>query len=295
MNENETRVFEPMPETPTEPDTTPSVTDDTLLADARREIRNGLLWCVGGLAVSFLSYYLTEAGGRYFVATGAIVWGVFQALRGVVAAVKIRRQRNETGAVRRLILSAIAAAALIGVLAFYSMRTIHDDTIRLLDTEQTYAAEGIRIVIPSGYTAISETAEPETDSTYAHSYMYVTDGRWEFNAQRVVDILAPDVECIGDISDYCLGRDSSYYDGGIIAPTQACTLGGLDMLCSEGRRLEYPDDIFTNYDLKHGQTLITVGIIYPAEEYGRPETRRRVEELLSGIALEADSDAEPRE
>lgn len=295
MKETENRVFEPMPETPAEPETTAAATDDELLAEARKNIRNGLLWCVGGLAASFLSYHFAEAGSRYVVATGAIIWGAIQALRGVGVAVKIRRQRNESDAARRLILSAATVAVLIGGLTYYSIRTMRSNTIDLLDTEQIYTAEGLRIAIPAGYTAISETAEPETDSTYAHSYMYVTDGRWEFNTQRVVGILAPDVECIADISDYCLGRDSAYYDGGIVAPTQPYALGGLDMLCSEGRRTEYPDDIFTNYDFKHGQTLITVGIIYPAEEYGKPETRRRVEELLSGIALEADSAAESQE
>lgn len=292
MNESENQVFEPMPETTPEPETTAPATDDQLLTDAHKDIRNGLLWCVGGLAVTFLSYHFAAAGSRYVVATGAIIWGAIQALRGVGTAVKIRRQRNESDAVRRLILSAITAAVLIGGLAVYSVRAVRSDTVPLLDTEQLYTADGLRITIPAGYTAISETVTEETDSTYAHSYMFVTDGRWEFNAERVVNVLADDVECIGDISDYCLHRDSTYYDGGIITPMQSYALGSLDMLCSEGRRTEYPDDIFACYDLQQDRDLITVGIIYPAEEYGKPETRRRIETLLSGIELGTASDDE---
>ena len=40
-----------------------------------------------------------------------------------------------------------------------------------------------------------------------------------------------------------------------------------------------------HYDLKQGQSLITVGISYPSKEYGRTGTLRRVEELLRGIEL----------
>lgn len=57
------------------------------------------------------------------------------------------------------------------------------------------------------------------------------------------------------------------------------------MLRSEGRRTEYPGFVFTNYDLKQGQSLITVGISYPANEYGKTSTLRRIEELLQGIEL----------
>ena len=87
------------------------------------------------------------------------------------------------------------------------------------------------------------------------------------------------------LSDYCASRDSAYYDGGIIKASRPLVSNGTDMLYSEGRRTEYPGFVFTAYDLKQGQSLITVGISYPSKEYGKTRTLRRVEELLRGIEL----------
>lgn len=71
MEKTEKPVFEPMPETPAEPASTVSESAGqpaASLAEAKKNILVGLLWCVGGLAFSFISYYLTEAGGRYVIA-----------------------------------------------------------------------------------------------------------------------------------------------------------------------------------------------------------------------------------
>ena len=64
MEKTEKPVFEPMPETPAEPASTVSESAGqpaASLAEAKKNILVGLLWCVGGLAFSFISYYLTEA------------------------------------------------------------------------------------------------------------------------------------------------------------------------------------------------------------------------------------------
>ena len=115
--------------------------------------------------------------------------------------------------------------------------------------------------------------------------MYVLDGEWEFNIDALQNVIDADVENVADLSDYCLNRDSVYYDGGIIKASRPSTANGIDMLRSECRRTEYPGFVFTNYDLKQGQSLITVGISYPANEYGKTSTLRRIEELLQGIEL----------
>ncbi len=157
----------------------------------------------------------------------------------------------------------------------------------LLDTEQTYDCTdlGLRIRIPAGYSALEESIEPETDSTYARYTMYVLDGEWEFNIDALQDVFDPEAKSIADLSDYCASRDSAYYDGGIIKASRPLVSNGTDMLYSEGRRTEYPGFVFTAYDLKQGQSLITVGISYPSKEYGKTRTLRRVEELLRGIEL----------
>lgn len=108
---------------------------------------------------------------------------------------------------------------------------------------------GLRIRIPAGYSALEESIEPETDSTYARYTMYVLDGEWEFNIDALQDVFDPEAKSIADLSDYCASRDSAYYDGGIIKASRPLVSNGTDMLYSEGRRTEYPGFVFTAYDL----------------------------------------------
>ncbi len=261
------------------------------LAEARRNLLYGMLWCVGGLAFSFLSYYFTEAGGRFVVATGAILWGAVQALRGLFSWLRVRYRNGEYAAFWRMAAAALATLLLLGYLTSLSMRITRESG--LVDTEQTWQCDGlgVRFTVPEGYTSVQEETEPETDSTWTRHFMFVSDGRWEFSLEGIGQALSPEVESVADITDYCMNRDSSYYDGGILVPTRLVEVGGREMLYSAGYRTEYPDDLFTLYDLKQGRSLLTVGIVFPKSEYGKEETVRRVEELLGRIELTA---PEPR-
>ena len=291
MKQPQEPVFEPMPETPAEPESpAPESAGQPAasLAEAKKNILAGLLWCVGGLAFSFISYYFTEAGGRYVIATGAILWGAWQAIMGLYVWLKIKHGAGEYAAFWRMLATAVCTALLIGYLTVLSTQLVNGGSeLPLLDTEQTYDCTdlGLRIRIPAGYSALEESIEPETDSTYARYTMYVLDGEWEFNIDALQNALSPDAESITDISDYCQSRDSAYYDGGIIKASRPFSSNGIDMLRSEGRRTEYPGFVFTTYDLKQRQSLITVGISYPANEYGKTGTLQRIEELLQGIEL----------
>ncbi len=52
---------------------------------ARKNMLHGALWCIGGVAVTVLTYQAAApAGGRYVVAWGAIVFGGIQFLRGLM-------------------------------------------------------------------------------------------------------------------------------------------------------------------------------------------------------------------
>lgn len=44
----------------------------------------GLLWCIGGIAVTALTYAMASGGGTFIVAWGAVIFGAVQALRGLV-------------------------------------------------------------------------------------------------------------------------------------------------------------------------------------------------------------------
>lgn len=290
--ENDT-PFDPMPEAPEqEPADTAAEepSPEELLREARRDIRNGLLWCVGGIAFTLLSYRLAAAGGRYTIATGAIVWGLLQALRGGWRLMSLYRRARDRARMWQTAAGALFLVALTVLLATRAGSLLGDgEQLDLLDEKQEYARPeiGLHVTIPAGYTAWTEEYNPETDSTYAYSYMYVLDGEWEMNIQTLRDAISPDAERIGDMLEYCMNCDSSYYDGGIASPCAPYLSEGREMLRSEGRRKEYPDYRFTYHYIKHGRSLVTVSIIYPEAEAGKTSTQRRAENLLRGIRLEA--------
>jgi hypothetical protein len=65
---------------------------------AKRDIRNGALWSIGGLAVTGLSYASASGsgGGSYFVCWGAVIFGGIQLIRGLSASGNIEsEQRND--------------------------------------------------------------------------------------------------------------------------------------------------------------------------------------------------------
>lgn len=54
------------------------------LKHAKDDMKYGAIWCIGGLIVTGVTYMLAENGGSYIVTWGAILWGGWQYLRGVI-------------------------------------------------------------------------------------------------------------------------------------------------------------------------------------------------------------------
>lgn len=293
MKETPKTAFEPMPEPPAEPtgptsEPAPGERRAAELAEARRNIVTGLLWCAGGLAFSFLSYYLTSEGGRYVVATGAIIWGLIQSCRGLFAWLKIKYRSGEYAAFWRMAGAAVCTVVLIAYLFTLSSRLIGGGgEVTLLDTTQTYECPqtGVRLTFPAGYAALETTEDPETDTTYASYRVNTWNDDIGVSVEGIPGFLPPDVSDIGELTEYCRQRDSVYYDGGIIAPTKPVTIGGREMLYSEGHVADYPELVYAIYDLINGQTLVSVCFNYPQSTHGKAATRKRIERLLGGIRL----------
>ena len=55
-----------------------------------RRIRAGALWAVGGTAVTVYTYMSATAGGSYVVAWGAVIFGVYDMIRGLIVWLKYR-------------------------------------------------------------------------------------------------------------------------------------------------------------------------------------------------------------
>ena len=288
---NPNDVFDPMPdESPARlvADTPAADQRAQTMAEARKNLLAGVLWCAGGLAFSFITYYFTSAGGRYVVATGAIIWGAVQAVKGLAVMLKTYYREGRFSAFWRTAAIAVCSLAALVYLGQLSVGMLGGEDLQLIETEQRYACDslGLRFRVPAGYTALETSGEPETETTYAHYNISTYNQDIGINIEGVIGFLDPqEVESASALAEYCTNRDSVYYDAGIIAPTQQVEIGGRQMLNSEGRTKENPGVVYSVFDLVHGNTLVTVSFCYEEKSYGKPHTRQRIEKLLSGIEL----------
>ncbi len=51
--------------------------------NAQKDILFGLLWCIGGIIVTMITYNNASDGGTYIIAWGAILFGGIQFLKGL--------------------------------------------------------------------------------------------------------------------------------------------------------------------------------------------------------------------
>lgn len=279
-------VFEPLGEEPAQ--NTAENTAETIeaRAEARKNLIAGALWCLGGLIFTFASYYFASAGSRYFIATGAIIWGAIQAAKGLFTLLSIMHQEGDTAAFWRTIGLTVGAAGAFVFLMFVAIPSMNGNEEEVIDSEQTYECKemGFRCTIPAGYTELEADFHPETETVYAY-YSCTT-----YNDHLGIDIESLTNEVVEEdgmsgLMEYCEQRDSEFYTDGFIAKTHPFQLGGLEMACSEGRIKEFADIVYANYDIIHGDALITITFRYEKENYGKSKTRERIEEVLSGIEL----------
>jgi Bacterial SH3 domain len=57
---------------------------DIQAAHARANMRTGAIMCIGGIAITWITYSLAANGGTYVVAWGAIVFGAIRFMNGVI-------------------------------------------------------------------------------------------------------------------------------------------------------------------------------------------------------------------
>ena len=181
----------------------------------------------------------------------------------------------------------LTAPATRGQAAVLLVRLAGGEEMQVVDTEQIYTgAQGIKAKIPAGYTLLEETVQPETDETYAYYGFDTYNDRIGYSLGKVVDMIPEEITSVDEISDHCAQRDSAFYTGGFIAPTQRTEIGGREMLCSEGYITENPELVYAVYDMLYEGSLVTATFRYGKKDYGKRETRLRIESLLKGIELE---------
>lgn len=69
-----------------------ALTKAELAKQGKRKMLSGMLWAIGGCLVTVITYSMaSNAGGRYFVVYGAIVWGVINFFIGLSMWLKNRK------------------------------------------------------------------------------------------------------------------------------------------------------------------------------------------------------------
>lgn len=293
METEKENVFEPMPGTSAETQNTvfPATAGEqtaTELAAARKNMIAGLLWCVGGLAFTFLTYYFAKEGGRYVIATGAVIWGFLQACKGLFTWLKINYENGRYTAFWRMAAAAVCVVCALGWFTMRSMQLEQRSEVKLLDSEQTYVCDdlNLRLTIPAGFEAYAEYHTPETDSTYAFYTITTYDQTWAYHVEGLAGVFGREGG-IGDIAEYSSRQASDLYDGGIIARPEAVVIGGHEMYRSEGRKSDMEGYIYSHYNIRHEQALISITFAYPEAEYGKDATRKRIEKLIGGIDFDS--------
>lgn len=263
MEENEKEVFEPasdMPEQEHEEQDYNEMTDEEVLKGARRNMLLGLLWCVGGLAFTFLSYYLTEAGGRYVIATGAIVWGAIQALNGLTAYVQIMRARGADAACKKAIAGAVCTGLAIAGAGYQSWRMMQAEDTLLIDHEQPYDCPelGIRFTIPAGFTAITTEHSEETDSTYAVYRIRTFSPSYTIYINGVPGLgesVGEDFESVDDIAGFLNARAEAFFPDGQWIENKIEEINGIRFLKHVGHF--EPNSTTTTYHTWHNRLLVS--------------------------------------
>jgi hypothetical protein len=65
---------------------------------AKKEIRNGAIWCIAGLVITIGSYAaVSDSGGHYLICWGAVVFGGIQLIRGVINHSSALKELQEVG------------------------------------------------------------------------------------------------------------------------------------------------------------------------------------------------------
>lgn len=61
-----------------------------MVAKYKRAMLSGVLWAVGGIVVTLVTLNLAKSGGTYVIAWGAVIFGIYDFVRGLIGWLKYR-------------------------------------------------------------------------------------------------------------------------------------------------------------------------------------------------------------
>ncbi len=238
----------------------------------RRRMLSGFLWCVGGLAVTSASYWFADAGGKFSVFYGAVLYGIYDFLLGLVGWLKFLKRNDMTIAFRTWLAVGIVGTLVVLGLTYGSYRLINgemEEGEELLDREQVCMLPqfDFKIKFPAGMTECERTFEAETDTTYMQYSVVSYNNEIAVCLAAQKNSLGREVGGAEELVD-CFGPlDSIYLDNGILVPSRVVTLGGRPYLKTVGRTQSLEGCVVALYDFTDGTDTATLYYTYADGEF----------------------------
>ena len=237
------------------------------LKEARKDIMAGTLWCVGGLLVTYLTYYFAKSGGTYTVAYGAVVYGAFQGLKGLWNYLREMKSQGRDDKFRKgLLLGLLSVVAVIG-LGIGGWKFSHRYDYTPVDHPQVIACEpaGTTFTIPAGYAEAMSFESEETDSTYSQLSWFAADTVSTIFVETTVGCVPDSIHVVDALEGYFCERDANLVDGLLSGPDNL-DLGSIRVRKSVVKDPDEDGQIVILYDILNRNSLISVSWGYEGPE-----------------------------
>ena len=254
--------------------------------EARKQIIAGALWYGGGILVSILSYWFAEVGGRYYITTGLIVWGLIQLAKGLSTLVRIDWQAGNKSRVYRTLGITTICLALTAGASIYSYLRASGPGGDYLESPQHCSIPqlGLSFDIPEGYAALEEKTTPETEEDYARYSFTTYNDMLSIQVDGIIGLYAETgAQSVEEVIGQLQESNATFFDDEILNPGEIVTVGGIPMFRSAGICSDEPQYTRTTYEFINKGSLITVYFSYDNDEHGKPDTESAISEALGGL------------
>lgn len=215
----------------------------------------GMIWCVLGIAVTFISYYCATEGGSFSIFYGAIIYGIYQAGKGWTAHLRELRAGAQMGEFKKWVLIGVCALALVGGLTYASWDMMHASPFEEKEQVVDLHEDDVRLTLPAGFAKIDTRETEDTDSTYASMSIYSYDSDYGFLVEYI-EYGFSDTLATEDIYDRLAINAMSYSDT-ILAFPRMRNLGDREAL----RYIGYFNDdntVAVCHEIVHNGNLLSV-------------------------------------
>lgn len=234
----------------------------------KKTILTGAGICIIGLLVTYLSYWFSEPGSTYTIASGAIVVGAYEMIKGLVSyLIELKKEGNKEEFRKWILIGAGSLAAVAG-LAFGGWKFVHKDDLKLLDTPQTVVCKDLPIAftIPENFEEVEMYYTEATDSSYA-SCQYCSFSNDRF---IIVDIdydNYPDtVTVIDQIEEDMIMNDNNFFNSSFLIEPESMDIGEQRVIRCAGIKQGHEDVIRIYYDMMYRGTIISACVGYMFNE-----------------------------